>query len=154
MLGINTRVHLAEAEQKMRQRINRRHMEEGVTLIDPNNTYIEPDVVIGRDTIIYPGNVLEGKTIIGEECILYPNSRMVNSVIGDRTQVQASVILDSEIGKETTVGPYAYIRPGSNIGDRVRIGDFVEIKNASIGDCSKISHLTMSGMAALVRTSI
>jgi bifunctional UDP-N-acetylglucosamine pyrophosphorylase/glucosamine-1-phosphate N-acetyltransferase len=145
VLGINTRVHLAEAEQKMRQRINRRHMEEGVTLIDPNNTYIEPDVVIGCDTIIYPGNVLEGKTIIGEECILYPNSRMVNSVIGDRTQVQASVILDSEIGKETTVGPYAYIRPGSNIGDRVRIGDFVEIKNASIGDCSKISHLTYVG---------
>ena len=75
---------------------------------------------------------------------MYPNSRMVNSVIGDRTQVQASVILDSEIGKETTVGPYAYIRPGSNIGDRVRIGDFVEIKNASIGDCSKF-HLTYVG---------
>jgi len=80
VLGINTRVQLAEVEQKMRQRINRRHMENGVTLIDPNNTYIEPDVVIGCDTIIYPGNVLEGRTVIGEECILYPNSRIVNSL--------------------------------------------------------------------------
>ncbi|NLO81676.1 MAG: bifunctional UDP-N-acetylglucosamine diphosphorylase/glucosamine-1-phosphate N-acetyltransferase GlmU [Clostridiales bacterium] len=151
VLGINTRVQLAEVEQKMRQRINRRHMENGVTLIDPNNTYIEPDVVIGCDTIIYPGNVLEGRTVIGEECILYPNSRIVNSLIGNRTQIQASVILDSKIGDETTVGPYAYIRPGSDIGNEVRIGDFVEIKNSSIGDGSKVSHLSYVGDGSIGR---
>ena len=77
VLGINTRVQLAEVEQKMRQRINRYHMENGVTLIDPNNTYIGPDVVIGSDTVVYPGNVLEGRTIIGEGCTLYPNNRIV-----------------------------------------------------------------------------
>ncbi len=145
VLGINTRVQLAEVEQKMRQRINRYHMENGVTLIDPNNTYIGPEVVIGSDTVVYPGNVLEGRTIIGEGCTLYPNNRIVNSVIGNQTQVQASVILESRIGDETTIGPYAYLRPGSNIGNRVRIGDFVEIKNSSIGDRSKVSHLSYVG---------
>jgi len=151
VLGINTRVQLAEVEQKMRQRINRYHMENGVTLIDPNNTYIGPDVVIGSDTVVYPGNVLEGRTIIGEGCTLYPNNRIVNSVIGNQTQVQASVILESRIGDETTIGPYAYLRPGSNIGNRVRIGDFVEIKNSSIGDRSKVSHLSYVGDGTIGR---
>ncbi|MFO7154401.1 MAG: bifunctional UDP-N-acetylglucosamine diphosphorylase/glucosamine-1-phosphate N-acetyltransferase GlmU [Caldicoprobacter oshimai] len=147
VLGINTRAQLAEVDRKMRLRINRSHMDRGVTIIDPEHTYIGPDVVIGFDTVVYPGNVLEGSTIIGEDCVLYPNNRIVNSVIGNGVQLQASVVLDSRIGDKTTVGPYAYLRPGSVIGNSVRIGDFVEIKNSTIGDGTKISHLTYVGDA-------
>lgn len=145
VIGVNTRIELARADKAMRLHINYVHMENGVTIIDPENTYVGPNVVIGRETIIYPGNVLEGETVIGEKCVLYPNSRIVNSKIGRETQIQCSVILNSEIGEQTTVGPFAYIRPGSIIGSRVRIGDFVEIKNSQIGDESKISHLTYVG---------
>ena len=143
--GVNTRIELARADKAMRLRINCAHMENGVTIIDPENTYISPKVEIGKDTVIYPGNMLEGETTIGEGCILYPNSRIVDSKVGRYTQIQLSVILNSEIGEETTVGPFAYIRPGSIIGNRVRIGDFVEIKNSCIGDETKISHLTYVG---------
>jgi bifunctional UDP-N-acetylglucosamine pyrophosphorylase/glucosamine-1-phosphate N-acetyltransferase len=151
LLGVNTRVQLAEVEQIMRHRINLFHMEQGVTIMDPNNTYIDSCVTIGEDTIVYPGNVLEGNTVIDEECILYPNNRIVNSNIGKGTCIQASVILDSQIGQGTNVGPYAFIRPGSIIGDNVRIGDFVEIKNSSIGDGSKVSHLTYVGDGSIGR---
>lgn len=146
-LGINTRIQLAEVDRKMRLRINKAHMDKGVTIVDPEHTYIGPDVVIGCDTVVYPGNVLEGSTVIGEDCILYPNNRIVNSTIGNGVQLQASVILDSRIEDGTTVGPYAYLRPGSIIGKGVRIGDFVEIKNSTIGDGSKVSHLTYVGDA-------
>ncbi|MBM7582452.1 bifunctional UDP-N-acetylglucosamine pyrophosphorylase/glucosamine-1-phosphate N-acetyltransferase [Caldicoprobacter guelmensis] len=147
VLGINTRAQLAEVDRKMRLRINRSHMEKGVTIIDPEHTYIGLDVVIGCDTVVYPGNVIEGSTVIGEDCVIYPNNRIVNSVIGNGVKIQASVILDSRIGDLTTVGPYAYLRPGSVIGSGVRIGDFVEIKNSTIGDGTKISHLTYVGDA-------
>jgi bifunctional UDP-N-acetylglucosamine pyrophosphorylase/glucosamine-1-phosphate N-acetyltransferase len=115
--------------------------------MDPNSTYIGSDVEIGRDTIIYPGNVLEGKTVIGENCILYPNSRIADSVIGNKVNIQNSVIMDSHIGEGTTVGPFAYIRPESVIGKNARIGDFVEIKKSIIGDNTKVSHLTYIGDA-------
>ena len=108
-LGVNSRAELAKVESIMRNRINRTHLDNGVTIIDPLNTYIEPEVVIGKDTIIYPGNVIEGKTVIGEDCILYPNSRINNSTIGNGVEIQSSVILDSKIGDETTVGPFAYV---------------------------------------------
>lgn len=147
MLGINTRVQLAEADKIMRERINEEHMLSGVTIIDPSSTYIQPGVKIGSDTVIYPGNVLEGDTVIGEGCTLYPNNRIVNSKICDNVELQASIIVDSTVGENTTVGPYAYLRPGSNIGSGVRIGDFVEIKNSKIGDGTKVSHLTYIGDA-------
>ena len=145
IMGVNTRIQQAEATKILNRRINYGHLENGVTLIDPDNTYIGPYVRIERDVIIYPGNVLEGRTTIGEGTILYPNSRIVDSVIGKETQIQSSVILESQIGNRTTVGPFAYLRPGSQIGNNVRIGDFVEIKNAKIGDETKISHLTYVG---------
>ena len=88
---------------------------------------------------------MEGRTSIGEGSILYPNSRILDSNIGAKTQIQNSVILESQIGDQTTVGPFAYIRPGSVIGNKVRIGDFVEVKNAQIGEGSKVSHLTYVG---------
>ncbi|MBU3105773.1 bifunctional UDP-N-acetylglucosamine diphosphorylase/glucosamine-1-phosphate N-acetyltransferase GlmU [Clostridium gasigenes] len=146
-IGVNSRVQLAEAEEILRNRINLRHMENGVTLIDPKGTYIGEDVEIGKDTMIYPGNVIEGKTIIGKRCILYPNSRINNSCIANEVEIQSSVIIESTIGDNTTVGPFAYIRPDSVIGKNARIGDFVEIKKSTIGDNTKVSHLTYIGDA-------
>ena len=146
-LGVNSRSELAVVENILRKRINTMHLDNGVTIIDPNNTYIGVDVKIGQDTIIYPGNVIEGDTVIGESCVIYPNSRVNNSIIEEGVEIQSSVILDSKIGKNTTVGPFAYIRPESNIGNSVRIGDFVEIKKSTIGDNTKVSHLTYIGDA-------
>ena len=146
-IGVNSRVQLAEAEEILRKRINLMHMDNGVTLIDPKTTYIGVDVKIGKDTIIYPNNILEGNTEIGEGCLLYQNSRISNSIIENNVDVQSSVVLDSRIGENTTVGPFAYIRPESSIGKNARIGDFVEIKKSTIGDGTKVSHLTYIGDA-------
>lgn len=146
-LGVNSRVQLAHVEKIMRDRINNFHMENGVTIIDPNNTYIGVDVKIEKETIIYPGNVIEGDTSIGEGCVLYPNSRLEDSYIGNNVTIQSSVITDAKIGNNTTVGPFAFIRPESSIGDNVRIGDFVEIKKSVIGNDTKVSHLTYIGDA-------
>ena len=146
-IGVNSRVQLAEAEEILKNRINLMHMENGVTLIDPKTTYIGIDVEIEKDTIIYPNNILEGNTKIGNNCILYQNSRIVDSVIGNEVDIQSSVILNSNIGDNTTVGPFAYIRPETTIGKHARIGDFVEIKKSTIGDGTKVSHLTYIGDA-------
>ena len=146
-MGVNSRVQLSEAEKVMRKRINIAHMENGVTLIDPDNTYIDLDVEIGSDTTIYPGNVIQVGTIIKENCILYPNSRIEDSFIDKSVVIQSSTILSSKIGENTTVGPFAYVRPESVIGKSARIGDFVEIKKSIIGDETKVSHLTYIGDA-------
>jgi len=113
--GVNNRAQLAEAEADIRQRICRRHMINGVTIVDPFHTYIEDGVTIERDVVIYPGNVLEGKTHIAEGTILYPNNRIQDSIIGENVQIENSVILASEVGENTTVGPFAYLRPGTKI---------------------------------------
>lgn len=146
-MGVNSRVQLAEAEKVMRKRINKVHMENGVTLIDYNNTYIDLNVKIGKDTLIYPGNVFQGNTVIGENCIFYPNSRIKSSIIKNNVTVESSVILESTIGENTNIGPFAYIRPESTIGESVKIGDFVEIKKSIIGKGTKVSHLTYIGDA-------
>ena len=145
--AVNSKVELAEAELIMRRRINREHMENGVTILDPNNTYIDSEVKIGKDTIIYPGNVLQGKTVIKEDCVLYPNNRIADSTLANGVSVQSSVVIESQVDEGTTIGPFAYIRPQSNIGKHVKIGDFVEIKKSTIGDNTKISHLTYVGDA-------
>ena len=147
LMGVNSRVELSRAEEIMRKRINEAHMVNGVTIIDINSTYIEADVQIGNDTIVYPGAMLRGNTTIGSNCIIGMNSSITNSKIGDYTEVENSTILDSIVGENTTVGPYAYIRPDSNIGNNVKIGDFVEVKNATIEDNSKASHLSYIGDA-------
>lgn len=146
-LGVNSRAQLAEAERVLRKRINQFHLDNGVTLIDPNTTYIGVNAIIGKDTVIYPNNIIEGNTKIGEGCTILQNSRIKDSIIEDNVEIQASVILDSKIGKNTTVGPFAYIRPESTIGESVRIGDFVEVKKSSIGNETKVSHLTYIGDA-------
>lgn len=147
IMAVNSRSELAEVEKIMRKRINNLHLDNGVTLIDPDNTYIEKDVVIENDVVIYPGCLLQGKTLIKSNSILYPNCRIVNSTLEENVVVQNSVILDSIVGENTTVGPYAYIRPDSVIGKNVKVGDFVEIKKSVIGDKTKISHLTYIGDA-------
>ncbi|NMD72190.1 bifunctional UDP-N-acetylglucosamine diphosphorylase/glucosamine-1-phosphate N-acetyltransferase GlmU [Bacillus sp. DNRA2] len=146
-LGVNDRVALSEAERIMKSRINEVHMRNGVTLIDPLTTYIGADVEIGQDTTIYPGTVLSGKTIIGSECIIGPNSEIKDCQIGDFTTIRQSVAHDSSIGAHVNIGPFAHIRPSSDIHDDVKIGNFVEIKKAVFGQGSKASHLSYIGDA-------
>ncbi len=129
----------------LREALIEKHMKAGVIVLDPATTIIEADVQIGPGTVIYPGNILQGRTVIGGNCTLYPNSRMQNAVIGDETTVENSVVLDAVVGSYTTVGPFAYLRPATKVGDHCRIGDFVEIKNSSIDDGTKVSHLTYVG---------
>ena len=124
-------------------------MLEGVTIVDPNHTYIEADVEIGRDTTILPGTVLRGNTVIGENCIMGPNADIRDCRIADGVTVEHSTLRESRVGSQSTVGPYAYVRPNSSIGERVKIGDFVEVKNADIGTGTKVSHLSYIGDADL-----
>ena len=142
ILGVNSRVQLAEAQKIMQLRINEYWMEQGVTIIDPNATYIGKDVKIESDTIIYPNTIIEGNTTIGEDCIIGLNTRISNAFIGNGCSIEQTVIIDSEVGNNTSIGPFAYLRPNSKIGNKVKIGDFVEIKNATIDDGTKVSHLT------------
>ncbi|MDW0118686.1 bifunctional UDP-N-acetylglucosamine diphosphorylase/glucosamine-1-phosphate N-acetyltransferase GlmU [Sporosarcina thermotolerans] len=146
-IGVNDRVVLSEAEKVMRQRIAEHHMREGVTIIDPNSTYISANTTIGRDTVLQPGTIIEGQTVIGEKCIIGPNSHIVNSTIGNHTTVHSSVIRDSIVGSRTAVGPFAHIRPDSNLSDNVKIGNFVEVKKSRLGEGSKVSHLSYIGDA-------
>lgn len=149
ILGINDRIALSQAEQIMRSRIAHHHMREGVTIIDPQNTYISSDAVIGADTVIQPGVIIEGKTIIGENCTIGPNSHIVSSVIGNGTTIHSSVVLSSEVGDHTSIGPFAHIRPQSDVGNDVKIGNFVEVKKSTVGNGSKISHLSYMGDASI-----
>ena len=143
--GINNRIQLSEAEAIMQDRINRYHMTEGVTLIHPETVYIEADVEIGQDTVIGPNVSIKSGTKIGSDCEISMGSRIENSIIHDGAEVLSSVILDSEIGDGTKVGPFAYVRPNCKVGKNVKVGDFVEIKNSNIDDGTKISHLTYLG---------
>ncbi|WP_274365796.1 bifunctional UDP-N-acetylglucosamine diphosphorylase/glucosamine-1-phosphate N-acetyltransferase GlmU [Paenibacillus thermotolerans] len=146
-LGVNDRVALSEAEKHMRARINRAHMMNGVSLIDPDAVYIEAGVTIGPDTTIYPGTMLKGGTTIGSDCVIGPNSDITGSVIADGAVVKQSVLSEAVVGPRTSVGPFAYLRPGTKLGEDVKIGDFVEVKNAVIGAGSKVSHLAYVGDA-------
>ncbi|MFZ5354776.1 MAG: bifunctional UDP-N-acetylglucosamine diphosphorylase/glucosamine-1-phosphate N-acetyltransferase GlmU [Bacillota bacterium] len=145
IMGINNKLQLSQANEIMRRRILEGHMLNGVSIIDPNSTYIEKTVKIERDAVLYPGTILEGSTHIGEDCIIGPQSQIRDCRIGRGVTIQYTVALESTIGDETTVGPFAYIRPGNKIGKHVRIGDFVEMKNSTFGDHSKASHLTYVG---------
>ena len=148
-MGVNDRVQLAQAEAALRRRINEALMRGGVTMIDPERTYVDAGVKIGRDAVVYPGCVLQGATRVGEGCTLLPNCRLLDAVVGDNATVESSVLLSCAVGAGTTVGPNAYLRPGTRVGAHCRIGDFVEIKNSTIGDGTKVSHLTYVGDADL-----
>ncbi len=145
VLGVNDRVQLCQVSELLRKKILERHMLAGVTIMDPNSIYIDEDVEIGMDTVIYPGTILEGATKIGEDCVIGPHTRLTNSVAGNNTSITNSVVTDSSVGDNTTIGPFAYIRPESRIGDKVKIGDFVEIKKSVVGNRTKIPHLAYIG---------
>lgn len=146
-LGVNDRVALAQAERTMKNRINEYHMRNGVSIIDPENTYIGPDVKVGQDTVIFPGTTLSGSTAIGSDCQIGPNTEISNCEIGNNTVIRQSAAFDSKIGSKVNIGPFAHIRPDSDIHDEVKIGNFVEIKKAVFGKGSKASHLSYIGDA-------
>lgn len=148
-LGVNDRFALSQAEELMRARINERHMRNGVTIINPATTHISADAVIGSDTVLLPGVIIEGQTVIGEDCKIGPNSHIVNSQIGNNTTIHSSVVLNSQVGNETAVGPFAHLRPESTLGDHVKIGNFVEVKKSKLGDDTKVSHLSYIGDAEI-----
>lgn len=146
-LGVNDRFALSQAEQIMKHRINKQHMLNGVTIIDPGNTYISSDVIIQQDTTIYPGTVIKGNTTILSQCEIGPNTEIKNCSIGEKTVIRQSVAHDSSIGNDVTIGPFAHIRPASTISDEVKIGNFVEVKKSIFGKGSKASHLSYIGDA-------
>lgn len=146
-IRVTDKVCLAEANRIMRYRINARHALNGVTIMDLYQTFIESDVEIAPDAVIYPNVYLKGKTKIGSRTEITDGSLLENTTIGDDVSIKSSYIYDAVIGHHTTVGPFAYVRPGSVIGESCRIGDFVEIKNATIQNGTKVSHLTYVGDA-------
>ncbi len=137
----------AEYEEMEARRIERNleYLDAGVVFIDLKAAYIDEGVRIGKGTVIYPCVVLEGDVEIGENCTIGQNTRIKDSIIGNGTSIQSSVILESKVGNETSVGPFAYLRPNSEIGSHCKVGDFVEIKNSRLDDGAKAAHLTYVG---------
>ena len=147
-LGANDREELSRLGALTRRRICSELMTKGgVTIIDPENSYIDLSVEIQPDTTIYPGCVIEGNTHIGAGCIIGPYTRIVNSVIEDNVRIENSVLTEALVRKNTKIGPFAYLRPGTVLGENVKVGDFVELKNSIIGDGTKIPHLSYVGDA-------
>lgn len=131
--------------EEKRIEINRKFEANGVKFVDIKAAYIDEGVEIGRGTVIYPQVCIEGNSKIGEDCVIGMCSRLVDSQVGDRTEIENSVIMESSVGDDTTVGPFAYMRPGSKVGSKCKVGDFVEIKNSNFGNGSKAAHLTYVG---------
>ena len=146
-MGVNDRAQLSEAEAYMRKRIAVRHMKNGVSIIDPLSTYIEADVEIGPDTVIQPGTYLRRGTTIGSDCVIGPQADLRNTRVADGVTISYSVLMDAQVDSQTTIGPFAYVRPGTEIGPNAKIGDFVELKNAKIGKGSKVPHHSYLGDA-------
>lgn len=148
-LGVNTRVQLSQAEKVLRLRKINELMVQGVTVIDPQNTYIEQNVKIGKDTIIYPGTILQGNTEIGEKCIIGPETQLNNVKCGNNNNLNRVYAIDSEIGNNNNIGPFVHIRPGTKLEHSIKLGNFVEIKNSTIKSGSKLPHLIYCGDADL-----
>lgn len=148
-IGVNDRVALAQATKIMQERINKKHMENGVTFIDPATAYIDANVKIGCDTVIEGNVVIKGNSVIGSDCTITSGSRIDNSKIGNHVTVTSSTIEDSKMDNHSDVGPNSHLRPRSVIRQGAHIGNFVEIKDAEIGENSKVGHLTYVGDATL-----
>ena len=149
LIGINTRVHLAEAGKILRRRINRDLMLAGVSLVDPDSSYIEPDVKIGQDTVIFPNTYLQGETIIGNECQIGPDTKIFNSQIGNSCEIEFSVIEESRVEDGVDIGPFSHLRKGTHIGPGVHIGNFGEIKDSTLGAGTKVGHFSYLGNAKI-----
>lgn len=144
--GINSRTELAEVTSMVRQQKNEELMAAGVTLIDPATTYVDADVVVGPDTVIYPCVFLEGSTKIGAACEIHSGTRIANSTIGDRVCVRNhTVVTDSTVESGAFLGPFAHIRPGSTVGEDAHVGNFVELKKTDLGKGAKANHLAYLG---------
>jgi len=148
-IGINTRIHLAEAQALLRQRINRAWMLAGVTLEDPASTYIEPGVRIGQDTLILPNSHLQGNAVVGKNCTIGPNSVIQNTRIGDRCKIHASVLESAVLEDDVDVGPFAHLRKGAYLAAGVHMGNFGEIKNSYLGTGTKMGHFSYMGDATI-----
>jgi len=148
--GVNSRADLADLGRVLRARKNHALMLDGVTIEDPANTYIDEDVVVGMDTVIAPGAVLEGQTRVGRGCRIGPGVRLTNAAIADEvTVLDRSVIVDSTVATGAQIGPFAHLRPQSNVGEHARIGNFVELKKTTMGTGSKANHLAYLGDATI-----
>ena len=148
--GINGRSELAEVSHMVRQQKNEELMAAGVTLIDPATTYVDTDVEVGADTVLYPCVFLERGTRIGAACEIHSGTRIVNSTIGDRVVIRNhSVITDATVANGARVGPFAHLRPAAALGENTHVGNFVELKNTTLGAGSKANHLAYLGDATI-----
>jgi bifunctional UDP-N-acetylglucosamine pyrophosphorylase/glucosamine-1-phosphate N-acetyltransferase len=145
--GINTRVHLAEAERALRKRVNQHWMLEGVTIVDPETTYIETGVTIGQDTTIWPNTHLRGETAIGTHCAIGPNTVVEDCQIGNRCKVLASVLEQAVMEDDADIGPFGHLRKGARVCQGAHMGNFGEIKNATLGPGAKMGHFSYLGDA-------
>ena len=144
--GINSRTELAEVSRIVRQTKNEELMAAGVTLVDPATTYIDPDVEVGPDTVIHPGVVLEGQTRIGAACEIQAHVRIVNSELADQVTINSfCLIVGSRVASGAEVGPFAHLRPESLVGERSKVGNFVELKKTTLGTHAKVNHLSYLG---------
>jgi bifunctional UDP-N-acetylglucosamine pyrophosphorylase/glucosamine-1-phosphate N-acetyltransferase len=143
--GINSRAQLAEAEKILRKRKAVELMDNGVTIMDIDSTFIDADVTIGADTIIYPFTWIEGASSIGSGCEIGPNTRLQNTTVGDQSTLHFVYAHDCTVADQVTVGPYVHLRPGTSLATGVKIGNFVEVKNSEVGQGSKIPHLSYIG---------
>ncbi len=148
-IGVNTRVHLAEAAAALQRRINRGLMESGVTLIDPDRTYIEPTVRIGRDTVVWPDCYLRGTTEIGEGCEIGPNAYILDTRIGNACRVFASVLEYAVLEDHVDIGPFGHLRKGAHLAEGVHMGNFGEVKNSYLGPGVKMGHFSYIGDATI-----
>jgi bifunctional UDP-N-acetylglucosamine pyrophosphorylase / glucosamine-1-phosphate N-acetyltransferase len=148
--GINSRTELAEVSKMVRQQKNEELMAAGVTIIDPATTYIDSDVEVGPDTVIHPCVFIEQGTTIGAACEIHAGSRIVNSTVGDRVLIRNhSILTDATVADDAAVGPFAHLRPGASLGEKARVGNFVELKKTTLGAGSKANHLAYLGDATI-----
>lgn len=145
VMGVNSRRQLAEAETELRSRVLGKLMDSGVTIMDPASTYIDEDVKIGNDTVIYPQTWLQGTTEIGTDCIIGPSVRLVNVKVGNETEMQFTYGHDCTVKNKVVMGPYVHLRPDAVLEDKVKIGNFVEVKNSHVGYGTKLPHLSYIG---------
>lgn len=149
LIGINTRVHLAETSQILRDRINKDWMLAGVSILDPSSTYIDPDVVIGQDSVLLPNTYLQKGTKIGKNCVIGPGTRIFSSEVGDGCEIEFSVVEESRIENGVDIGPFSHLRKGAHLGSGVHVGNFGEIKDSYLGDGSKMGHFSYIGNAQI-----
>jgi len=148
-IGLNNRVHLAQAEKVMRQRINEKWMLAGVTLVSPETTVIEADVQIGQDTVILPNTFLRGETIIGEDCQIGPDTTVIRSKVGNNVKILASYLEHARVADGVTIGPYCHLRKNAILEEGVHLGNYAEVKDSILGPGSKMGHFSYIGNARI-----